>query len=191
ALTVSGTTGRYQTAGERALLTRTLMTRLAAVDGIRSVGLALTPPTFWAWSMANLEIEGEPLWPVGTINRNRIGSSYLRTMDIRLVQGTTFTDTTAAGHQVIVNANFARKQWPDGSAIGRRLRIRTTGAEPWLTIIGVVGDALTSGAQVGSTKPVLYTPAADSSDGAIVLSTAGSAAPLAPVQALIRSIDPG
>ena len=50
-------------------------------------------------------------------------------MGIRLVQGTTFTDTSAGANQVIINAGFARKHWGDriggrSQAPGRR-RIRT------------------------------------------------------------------
>jgi len=188
-LSVSGTTGRYASGSERGLLTRTVMTRLAEKPGVQSVGLEGNPPSIWTFTIANLEIEGEAVLPVGVINRNRVGSSYWQTMGMRVLQGTTFTDTTGVGQQVIVNANYARTQWPDGSAVGRRIRIRVTGAEPWLTIAGVVADALTEGAGAASTTPVLYTPAADSSAFTILIRTTG-ADPVAPLRAVVQSIDP-
>lgn len=188
-LSVSGTTDRYESATERGLLTRTLMTRIGGVPGVQSVGLEGNPPSIWTYTIANLEIEGEAARPTGVINRDRVGSSYFQTMGMRLVQGTTFTDTTGAGLQVIVNANYAKTQWPHGSAIGRRIRIRVSGAEPWLTIVGVVADALTAGAGAASTTPVLYTPAADSTAFTILVRTTGTADPVAPIRGLIQSVD--
>jgi putative ABC transport system permease protein len=38
----------------------------------------------------------------------------------------------------IVSASFARRFWPDGTAVGRRIRLSQS--DPWREIIGVVGD---------------------------------------------------
>jgi len=178
---------------ERTALTQLVMTRLAAVSGIRSVALTSNPTGGRTFAISTLEVEGEdppPLTATMRIDVNRIGRGYFQTMNMRLVEGTPFTDTTAAAHQVIVNAGFARKHWPVGSAVGRR--IRRMAREPWMTIVGVANDALTSGARSEVSAPRLYTPTDEAGEYLmIVLRTDGTADPVAPVRALVRSIDPG
>lgn len=193
-LRVTGGTDRNSSPVARGALLRTLATRLATVPGIRSVAMASTPPSWRSFSVGRLEIEGEAAPPATTtsfIDVNRIGTGYFPTMGIRLVYGTPFTDTVATANQVIVNAGFARKHWTGASAIGRRLRVaQKSGAESWLTIVGVAADAATSGPMSESSAPLLYTAAADSNVVAVLLRTDGSADLLTPVQALVRSIDP-
>jgi putative ABC transport system permease protein len=178
---------------ERTALTRSVMQRLSAMPGIRSVAVTSNPTGGRTFAISTLEVEGEdppPLTATMRIDVNRIGSAYFQTMNMRLVEGTPFTDTTAAGHQVIVNAGFARKHWPVGSAVGRRIRRMKT--EPWMTIAGVANDALTSGARSDASAPRLYSPTDEAGEYLmIILRTDGTADPVTPVRALIRSIDPG
>jgi hypothetical protein len=77
---------------------------------------------------------------------------------MRIVQGTTFTDTSAAAAQVLVNEGMAKKLWPGQSAIGRRLRVVYQGNDkaPWSTVVGVVADARLSGLTSDATEPILY-----------------------------------
>ena len=136
-LTLSGAKQRFATrAAHAASCCARIATRLAAIPGVQSVALASTPPGWRSFSVGRLEIEGEtppPKDATSFIDVNQIGSGYFQTMGIRLVQGTTFTDTTAGANQVIVNAGFARKQWRGASAIGHRLACRAERAtEPWL-----------------------------------------------------------
>ena len=41
-------------------------------------------------------------------------------------------------HSVIVNHTLASLLWPEGNAVGRRIRQGTNG--PWETVVGVVND---------------------------------------------------
>jgi putative ABC transport system permease protein len=158
------------------------------------VALASTVPGWRSFAIGTFEVDGQPTPPSSAtsfVDINQIGSGFFTTLGARLVQGTTFTDTTAESQQVIVNAGFARKQWPNESAIGKRIRIAQKGAEvPWRTIVGVASDASTSGPMSESSAPLLYTPARDAGAAALVIRTDGSADPLAPVQSLVRSIEP-
>jgi len=195
ALTLQGAKQRYGTPQAKGELLRTVATRLSGAPGVRSVALASTPPGWRSFSVGRLEIEDQPTPPTDAtafIDVNRIGSTFFRSMGMRLVQGTTFTDTTADGHQVIINAGFARKQWGDVSPIGKRLRVaqKEQSRLPWMTVVGVAADASTSGPMAESSAPLLYTPASDADASAILIRTDGSANPLTPVQALVRSIEP-
>jgi putative ABC transport system permease protein len=70
---------------------------------------------------------------------NTIAPDYFRTLGIRLLEGRDFTamDRDAAPWVVIVNAAMARRYWPGGSALGKRLGLSEGG---WAEIVGVVED---------------------------------------------------
>lgn len=183
----------FPTAGANGAFVREVATRIAKIPGVQSEALTSTPPGWFAFSIGRLEIDGEPA-PASPsnafINVNAIGSGYFKTMGIQLVEGGAFTDSSAAGHQAIVNERFARKHWPRGSAVGRRLRVSQTGKEPWLTIVGVAKDAATGGPSFSETsEPYLYSPGADSAATTILIRTDGRDF-LGAAQGLVRSLDP-
>jgi putative ABC transport system permease protein len=67
-------------------------------------------------------------------------------MDIALVEGRLFQPTDAQGSPGVVLINQAMKNlfWPDRSPVGQR--IKAPGDDnPWLTIVGVVGDVKQGG----------------------------------------------
>jgi macrolide transport system ATP-binding/permease protein len=70
---------------------------------------------------------------------NAIGPGYLHTMRIPLVDGREFTerDDASAAPVVIVNDTMARRFWPGGHPIGKRL----ISAGVWRTVVGVARDA--------------------------------------------------
>jgi predicted permease len=194
-LTLTGAKQRYATPDARGDLLRTVATRLAAAPGVQSIALASTPPGWRSFTMGRLEVDGEASPPqdaTSFIDVNQIGTGFFQTLGIRLVHGTSFTDTSAASSQLIINAGFARKKWGSpAAAIGRRLRVSLQGTPPpWLTVVGVVNDASTSGPMGESSAPIFYTPASDANASAIVLRTDGSANPLTHLQPLVRSIEP-
>jgi putative ABC transport system permease protein len=72
---------------------------------------------------------------------------YPATMGIRVIQGRVFTedDRSDTPPVVLVNEALARRSWPGGDAVGRRIRQGGAGStEPWLTVVGVVGDTCQS-----------------------------------------------
>jgi predicted permease len=62
-------------------------------------------------------------------------------MRIPIVEGRTFRDdgSDRPSHEMVVGRALARRFWPDGSAIGKRIRTGGPNAG-WSTIVGVVGD---------------------------------------------------
>lgn len=74
-----------------------------------------------------------------------VGPGYFKAMGITLLQGRDFNDSdyfdnpeTDTGHFVaIVDQNLAKMYWPNGDAVGKRIR---TGDPDWYTIIGVVSS---------------------------------------------------
>jgi putative ABC transport system permease protein len=59
-----------------------------------------------------------------------------------LLQGREFDDRDTGGQPdvVIINQKMAQRYWPDGDAVGKRIKIGPPEHEPWLTIVGIVGN---------------------------------------------------
>jgi predicted permease len=163
-------TGSITTPSGAALLDE-FAKRVSRLPGVRSVATTRSGPG-WRWmSVGRFEIDGEPTPPEAATSFTDVDyvqSNYFATMGIAFREGRNFRDTTTAAHEVIVNAGFARAHWEQGKAIGHRIRIAETapddprrsgsGGEPWMTIVGVVDDALTTGPLTESRAPFLYVP---------------------------------
>src|SRR5262249_51753060 len=67
---------------------------------------------------------------------------YLDILRVPLIDGRTLgaTDGATAPPVALVSANAARRLWPDGSPIGKRFRWDGPADNPWITVVGVVGD---------------------------------------------------
>jgi putative ABC transport system permease protein len=185
---------RYATPASRAAVVTEVLSRAEHLPGVRAITLATSAPGSRSFSVGRLEIEGEAPPPAGTmsfIDVNNVLPSYFAATGMRMFEGTSFTDTSTAARQVVVNAAFARKHWPQGSAVGHRLRILRKTAEPWSTIVGVVGDASTSGAGMQSAAPFIYSPLGSADDVvyAVLVRVAGDASKVQPIRGIVKQID--
>ena len=118
-------------------------------------------PPMRSFLIGALQLEGEAPPKEGTtafISFNGVQPDYFRQMGIRILQGTTISDTTEKSTQVMVNEGFARKFWHGENAVGRRLGIVYNGKGDWMTIVGVAANAFTSGLTSEATDPMLYMP---------------------------------
>jgi putative ABC transport system permease protein len=170
-----------------------LQERLREVPGVRGVTLATTSPPGRNFLIGALEVEGQAppaRAATGYINTVGVRPGFFALMGMRFVEGGTFTDTTAAAGQVIVNAGMARRYWPRGSALGRRLRVVTRGSGRWLTIVGVVSDAATGGLRMERTEPVLYTPPASFFAPTLIARVTAPGAVLPVVRGIVREMNP-
>jgi putative ABC transport system permease protein len=91
---------------------------------------------------------------------------------------------------VIISAGFARAHWPNGDALGARVRPNPLGA--WSTVVGVVGDVRMGGA--GALQPSVYTSQRqDHWRGAseiVVRAQGDPVALMSAVRAAARRVDP-
>jgi predicted permease len=65
------------------------------------------------------------------------------------------------GHVTVVDEGFARRYFPAGDAVGRRLALNVSPPvrdEDWLEIVGVVGEVRHNGVEDRSNQPFLYLP---------------------------------
>ncbi|HNQ22630.1 MAG TPA: ABC transporter permease [Phycisphaerae bacterium] len=120
---------------------------------------------------------------------------YFETMGIPLLSGRDFAadDTSSGQPVVIVNERYARRHWPAGAAVGKRVKFgEPDAAGPWFTIVGVVGNVRRSALDEGKLG-YMYVPHGQVGGAymAIVARTPGD--PLAAtsaVQNAIWEIDP-
>lgn len=85
---------------------------------------------------------------------------YMETLGIKLLEGRLYKEEDLApGHRVfVVDQSFAKKFFPNGSAIGGRFSFsgRPQKPEDWPTIIGVVADVPHNGVEEKSGNPFIY-----------------------------------
>jgi predicted permease len=169
-----------------------LSTRMRAVPGVEGVARASAGPLGMSFSIGALQLEGQPDPPAGTsgfVPYNKVDTNFFKLMGVRLVEGTTFTDTSAAAAQVLVNEGFARKHWPRQSAIGRKLRIVYAGQGEWKTVVGVASNALTQGLAEDPGEPLIYMAGRDAFSPTLIVRTAGDARTLPALGGIVTSID--
>lgn len=117
--------------------------RAASIPGVVSASAVSNPPITGGDGKGDLTIEGRPftLGEAPGLSYRRTLPNYFQTIGIPLLRGREFDARDTGGEMVvIVSAGLARRFWPDGDAIGKRIKIGPPENEPWLTIVGVVGD---------------------------------------------------
>jgi putative ABC transport system permease protein len=91
--------------------------------------------------LTGTEVVAEDSTNRSSVAFSSIAPRYFAAMGIDLVRGRDFGPADRAGSPpvVIVNETVARRLWPDGDAIGRRLRPDERD-QPWREVIGVARD---------------------------------------------------
>src|SRR5580700_5697633 len=143
----------------RALLAR-LTSEVSSLPGVISTSFSSGAPLDDGWGRL-FAIEGHPvdLKDMTFINHIVVTPGYFHTLAIPLLQGRDFTENDFdTPHIVIVGETFAKKNWPNESPLGKRLRFGPPkNNEPWHTVVGVVADAK-HGAYKGEDRPSVYLP---------------------------------
>jgi predicted permease len=120
-----------------------LADRLTGLPGVERFGFVSQSP-FSAGDLGmTFHVEGQQPPPgEGALVANVRAATpgYFEAIGLPLRRGRTFTaaDRTDGPAVAIVVETLARRYWPDGNAVGRRLRLGDAGA--WTTIVGVVGS---------------------------------------------------
>jgi putative ABC transport system permease protein len=72
----------------------------------------------------------------------RVLPGYFEAIGVPMVAGRDFDarDDGSGEHVTIVTEALARRLWPGQDPLGRRLKVGPPEAEPWLRVVGVVGD---------------------------------------------------
>lgn len=167
ALRVSAPPSSLNESARAADFARAVIARVSAIPGVEAVGATSWVPfddadVFFNHSVEDFppqEGEQGPLAP-GWI----VAPGYFASMDIRILSGRDFSDADRDGALpvAIVNREFERTHWPDGSALGKRIKRGAYDMDrPWIEIVGVVED-IRSGTLSDPVRPHLYYPIAQS-----------------------------
>ena len=187
----------YPDAARRAAFHEELERRLAVLPGVRSAALMDAPPGIGG-GRDQVVIDGVPVaderqrpltvW-------NAVSPRFFETFAVGLHEGRTFTpaDGSQAPKVAIVNRAFVRRFFPDGRALGRRLRPLYAGASPeWLEVVGVAPDLNMATPQRPQREGV-YVPLAQSPASQVFVALAASGPPeslAAPLREAVARLDP-
>ncbi|MGA2102565.1 MAG: ABC transporter permease [Candidatus Sulfotelmatobacter sp.] len=154
---------------------RSFLDRIQTTPGITRASLVNTLPLGGRVAKRSFDIEGftiasstqtQPLFWLDVVT-----SDYFRVMDIPLVSGRWFNESDESGGPpvVVVTAGTARKFWPQGTAVGKHVKV--VGEKDWRTVVGIVADVRAYDLQnnepdfMKGTAYVPYTPLATLEDG--------------------------
>ena len=143
-MTASLPAANYQTAQQVSQFFERAKSGLERIPGIREVSGVSELPMNGGDSYGQLTIEGQALSqeesPAASFRR--IFPNYFQCLKIPILQGRIFQEGDDGRRQMVVmiNQSMARRFWPAGDAVGKRIKVGPAGSEPWLTIVGVVGD---------------------------------------------------
>jgi putative ABC transport system permease protein len=166
--------------------------------GIKSAGLTTNLPFAEDGDTDGFIVEGQEVPAGGSPGETEqaelqsVAPGTFQALGIPLLQGRDFqpTDNSKSPRVVVIDEPLARRYWPKGDAIGKR--IETTGDHEWMMIVGIVGGikhvSLTEEKEPHLYMPLAQTPAPRA---LFVVRTDGPPAAAVPTfRAAIRRIDP-
>lgn len=118
-----------------------VMERIRALPGVRQASETFVVPLSGSEWIQRIVVGGAP--QEGLVNFNQVGSEYFRTMETPLVAGRTFDprDQVGAPLAAVVSESFARRFFPNGSAIGQTFSMEPTPRVPQPPPFHIVGIA--------------------------------------------------
>ena len=177
-----------------------LLQAMREIPGVSSVALAFSTPFQGGLPINAFTLENDTLPPGAPqpgAYRVIVTPGYLQTLGLKLVEGRFYeeTDLVPGRRLFVVDQTFARKYFPNGSAVGGHFSFggRPEKPEDWPTIVGVVKDVPHNGVEEKSGNPFIYQVMQGGRPGGLTLFVKTSRPASDTVSALrekVRSIDP-
>jgi predicted permease len=176
-----------------------LLRGASALSGVQHASLVTNPP---ASNVDNettfFSIEGQAaLKPseVPSADLQVASPDLFETLKISSIEGRIFSDAdnADAARVAAISRSMAMRFWPKGDALGHLIKLGAQDStEPWLTIVGVVGDVRQNWWNP-LTRPVIYKPFAQAPQRAMTLLLRTASNPTSYVSAVrevVRQTDP-
>ena len=177
-----------------------LLQAMREIPGVTSVALSASTPFQGGLPINAFTLETDTL-PPGSPQpgafRVIVTPGYAETLGLKLLEGRFYeeADTAPGRRAFVVDQSFARKFFPNRSAIGGKFAFGGRPAKPedWPTIIGVVKDVPHNGVEEKSGNPFIYQVVQGGRPGGFTLflrtdRPAGDA--VTALRAKVREIDP-
>jgi predicted permease len=122
---------------------------VASLPGVRSAGLISELPLSGAYASGTTHVEASEVVPEDErafeADRRRVSPGYFETMGVELLAGRLIRDSDGADAPLVavVDERFARRFWPDESAVGKRVAVDRAEDDElrWREVVGVVGHS--------------------------------------------------
>ena len=177
-----------------------LLQAMKEIPGVTSVALSASTPFQGGLPINAFALENDTLPPGAPqpgAYRVIVTPGYAETLGLKLVEGRFYQeqDTVPGRRQFVVDQSFARKFFPNGSAIGGRFAFGGRPAKPedWPVIIGVVKDVPHNGVEEKSGNPFVYQVVQGGRPGGFTLflrTTRPVGDAVAALREKVRAIDP-
>jgi putative ABC transport system permease protein len=148
-----------------------LRATVTALPGVASAAIDTngTPPYIWKQP---IELLGKPSASPDAQRASAafVGADYFGTLRMPLLEGRIWNaaEISRGALLVVVNQSFVKRYYPDGDILGHSLKLpklanktpetlNAPGADGWLQVIGVVGDALNDGIE-NPVMPAVFAP---------------------------------
>ncbi len=157
---------KYGDSAKRLAFFNELIRRFEAIPGIEGVAISNDLPIEGTDTTSYPTIEGQQNGEDDRflVGHHAVNAGYFKAMGVPLLRGREFTsrDIEGAPPVVVINETAARRIWPDEDPVGKRFKFGGND-DPWLEIVGVVGDIKHNGLDA---EPSLesYAPYAQASD---------------------------
>jgi putative ABC transport system permease protein len=139
-----------------------LFERVKALPGVESVGGIDPLPLSDSSETTGFVFEGGPA--LAPADRPEVGdhvitADYFRAMRIPVLKGRSFNeqDREETPRAVVINEAMARRYWPNGDAIGKRIGFDEADKQIWWEVVGIVGNVRHQSLDAEA-KPEVYFP---------------------------------
>jgi len=135
--------------------------QIRALPGVKEVGGIDDLPLSNEFRQASrFVIEGQPLPAAGArpiVQFRTVSLSYFSSLAIPLRAGRFFTEDDLKQLNTVINETMARRFWPQGDALGKRINLCSLDPKPcWSTIIGIAGNVHQFGLDAEPTFDVYF-----------------------------------
>lgn len=159
-LRVSAPESSYGKDEQAIALSRTLVTRLSALPGVKSVALASLLPVSYNGNTVWIRVIGHPYnGEHNEVNERIVSAGYFTALQARLLEGRYFTDAEDESKPkvVIINQAFAKLYFPGEDPIGRKIAHYDLTPDSIREVIGIVDD-IKEGPLDSDVWPAIYHP---------------------------------
>jgi len=184
----------YPSAERRLLFREQFEERLRALPGVNAVAIATSLPTA-VRQRSGVTPEGtSPETAQPFVLTTVVSDDYFRLLGIPRRQGRTFDaqdrpDTPAT---IVISESMARRFWPEGNAIGSRVRLGPDQNSPLIAVVGIVGDVRNDRSRADA-EPMAYRSSRQSPVPILMFLVRTTADPLSlarPIERELKALNP-